>query len=206
MESRMGRMTTTVRFLQEENQRLSEINEELQEENSYLHGCLKSIRGLHRAVSKLNTGEGLQRLLNRIIYEAVRIVDGVDGSLILTDEPTQELVFVVVKGKLQEELQGYRMPLDTGIAGWVVTHREPVIENDVTRNERFSSLVDTKFRFRTQSLMCVPLISRDKVLGVVEVVNNFSGRPFNKRDLDTLLMLAPIAATAIDLAGLASEE
>jgi GAF domain-containing protein len=140
------------------------------------------------------------------VYEAVRIVDGVDGSLLLIDEATQELVFVVVRGVLQEQLQGYRMPLDTGIAGWAITHREPVIENDVSQNDRFSSIVDATFQFRTQSLMCVPLISRNSVLGVIEVVNNFSNRPFDERDLEVLLTLAPLAATAIDLANLVSEE
>jgi GAF domain-containing protein len=205
MDGGMGGTTTTVRFLQEENQRLSKLNEQLREENSYLHDCLKAIRGLQKAVSSLDPGVGLQRLLSRIVYEAVRTVDGVDGSLSLIDEATQELVFVVVRGELQDKLQGYRMPLDTGIAGWVATHLEPVIENDVSQNERFSSIVDTQFQFRTESLMCVPLISRDRVLGVIEVVNNFSGRPFDERDMDTLLMVAPIAAIAIDLAGLAAE-
>jgi GAF domain-containing protein len=202
----MSGIATTVRFLQEENQRLSQLNEELTEENSYLHECLKSIRGLQGTVAKLDTRTGLHRLLNRIIYEAVRMVDGVDGSLLLVDEESQELVFAVTRGVLQEKLRGYRIPLDTGIAGWVVAHREPVIENDVSRSKRFSSLVDRQFQFRTQSLMAVPLISRDKVLGVIEIVNNFSGRPFNERDLEMLLLLSPIAATAIDLAGLALVE
>ena len=100
MDGGMGGTTTTVRFLQEENQRLSELNEQLREENSYLHDCLKAIRGLQKAVSSLDPGVGLQRLLSRIVYEAVRTVDGVDGSLSLIDEATQELVFVVVRGAI----------------------------------------------------------------------------------------------------------
>jgi GAF domain-containing protein len=206
MSSKMGGIATTVRFLQEENQRLSQLNEELMEENSYLRDCLKSIRGLQGTVENLDTHIDLQRLLNRIVYESIRIVDGVDGSLLLVDDATQELVFVVVRGTLQEQLQGYRIPLDTGIAGWVMTHREPVIENDVKQNDRFSSVVDSMFQFRRQSLMCVPLISRDKVWGVIEVINNFSGRPFEERDLEMLLTLAPLAATAIDLANVTAEE
>jgi GAF domain-containing protein len=94
------------------------------------------------------------------------------------------------------------MPVDTGIAGWVVAHREPVIANEIDQDERFSAAVDRMFQFRTQSLACVPLISRSLVLGVIEVVNKFSGQPFDERDMDMLMTLAPIAATAIDLAGI----
>lgn len=206
MAGEMGGMTKTVRFLQEENQRLLELNEELREENSYLRECLKSIMGLQRVVTGLDVQAELESLLNRIIYEAVRLVDAVDGSLLLIDEERKELVFAAVRSDLQEMLQGFRIPLDTGIAGWVASQREAVIANDVSQDERFSTMVDSTIQFRTQSLLCVPLLSRRKVLGVIELVNNFSGRPFEQRDLDMVLTLAPIAATAIDLAGLASQE
>jgi GAF domain-containing protein len=82
----------------------------------------------------------------------------------------------------------------------VATHQEPVVANDISQDDRFSPEVDRMFHFRTQSLTCVPLVSRGKVLGVIEVVNKFSGRPFDDRDVEMLTMLAPIAATAIDLA------
>ena len=90
MSTRMG--GTTLRFLQEENQRLMEQNEELSEENLYLRGTLKSLRGLMGTVARFDVEADLNRLLNRIVYEAVRIVDAVDGSLLLVDEEKQELV------------------------------------------------------------------------------------------------------------------
>jgi GAF domain-containing protein len=195
---------TTVRFLQEENQRLLERNEELSEENLYLRGTIKSLRGLMGVVAKFDVKADLNRLLNRIVYEAVRIVDAVDGSLLLVDEEKQELVFVAVRSDMKEQLLGHRIPLDTGIAGWVVRHQEPVIANDVRQDERFSSLVDQKIHFTTHSLLAVPLVSRKQMLGVIELVNKYSDEPFNDRDVETLLLLAPLAATAIDLAGLES--
>lgn len=199
-------MSTTVRFLQEENQRLQEVNEELHEELETFRQWFKSIRGLQQVVANLDTRVELQPLLDRIMYEALRVVDAADGSLILVDSERQELVFVLVRGALQESLQGYRMPIDIGIAGWAVANRESVIANDIAQDDRFSSSVDSNFQFRTQSLACVPLISRGEVLGVIEVVNKFSERPFNERDLEMLTTLAPIAAMAIDLAGIETEE
>ena len=202
----MGGMTTTVRFLQEENQRLQDRTRELEEENEYLRDCLKALRALLCALSRPDADEDIPGLLHRIIYEVLRVVDAEDGSLSLIDHETQELVFVVVHGALQERLQGYRLPLGTGVAGWVAANQEPVIANDIHHEERFSTLVDEAFGFRTQSLAAVPLISRGQMLGVIEVVNKFSGQPFGERDVDVLTMLGAIAATAIDLAGLHGQE
>ncbi len=202
MADGIGAVSTTLRFLQDENQRLQQDNQELDEENAALRGCLKSVRGLQQVIANLDTREQLQPLLDRIMYEALRVVDAADGSLILLDPDTDELVFVLVRGVLAAKLQGHRMRREQGIAGWVVEHREPVIANDIVQDERFSSTVDSTFQFRTQSLACVPLISRGIMLGVIEVVNKFSGQPFDARDLEMLTTLAPIAATAIDLAGI----
>jgi signal transduction protein with GAF and PtsI domain len=204
MVSRLSGTTTTVRFLQEENQRLLERTEELSEENQRLRDTLKSLRGLMRTVARFNANTDLNRLLNRIVYEAVRIVDAVDGSLLLLDEEKQELVFVAVRSELRDRLLGHRISIDTGIAGWVVKNREPVIANDVSQDERFSASVDQKLKFTTESLLAVPLISRRQTLGVIELVNKFSKERFDDMDVETLSLLAPLAATAIDLAAIPS--
>ena len=204
MGSQMGGISTTVRFLQEENQRLLEQNEDLSEQNQHLRETLKSLKGLMRTIARFNAKTDLNRLLNRIVYEAVRIVDAVDGSLLLVDDEKEELVFVAVRSELRDRLLGHRIPIDTGIAGWVVRHREAVIANDVSQDERFSSDVDQKLHFTTESLLAVPLISRRKTLGVIELVNKFSKKPFDDIDVETLSMLAPLAATAIDLASISS--
>ena len=193
---------STVRFLQEETHRLLERNEELKEENTRLRETLKSLSGLLGTVSKFDPTQDIHRLLNRIVYEAVRIVDAVEGSLLLVDEARQHLVFMAARSEMRDQLLGYRIPLDEGIAGWVVKNQEPAISNDVNQDERFSSAVDKHIEFRTQSLVALPLISRGKVLGVIELVNKFSAQPFDEQDVETLLLLAALAAMAIDLTGL----
>lgn len=197
--------TNTLRFLQEENQRLRTVNQELSEELSDLRNVLKSLRGLQQVIANLDMRVELQPLLDRILYEALRVVDAADGSLILLDPETNELVFVLVRGQLSDVLQGHRMPADTGVAGWVMANKEPAIVNNVQQDERFYAAVDAQFQFHTESLACVPLISRGRALGVIEVVNKFSGRPFDDHDLEMLTLLAPIAAAAIDLAAVLAE-
>jgi len=192
--------TNTIRFLQEENQRLQRKKQELEDEIAHLRDSFKSIRGLQRAVARLDTRVELQSLLNRIMYEVLRIVDASDASLSLIDEEKGELVFAVVRGTLQEQLEGYRIPLGEGIVGWVIATGEPTIVNDIAQDGRFSPAVDLQFHFETRSLIAVPLISRGQVLGASEVVNKFSTQPFDERDLEMLSMVALIASAAIDLA------
>ena len=206
MGGQRDEIANIVRFLQDENQRLKQEGQDLQEKNAYLRECLRSIRGIQRALSSVEARGQLKPLLDRIIYEALRMVDAADGSLSLVDEDAQEVLFVVVRGTLHDRLEGFRMPVNDGLVGWVIAHQEPAIANDISQDARFSPAIDTRFGFQTQSLICVPLISRKKVLGAVEVVNKFSGRAFDERDLDMLSVLALIAAAAIDLAGFQCSE
>jgi GAF domain-containing protein len=90
------------------------------------------------------------------------------------------------------------MPADEGIAGWVATHQEPQIVNNVRTDTRFFSDVDDRFQFQTYSLLAVPMVLSGKVLGVIEVLNKFSKQDFVEADVDLLSTLAYIAATAIE--------
>jgi GAF domain-containing protein len=114
------------------------------------------------------------------------------------DYETDELVFAVVKGAVQSTLRGYRIPKTEGVASWVATHAEPAIVGNPQLDDRFYSRVDEAFGFETTSLICVPLLGSDKVIGVIEVLNKFSQQAFNEVDLDLLTILAHIAAEAIE--------
>ncbi|MDH7475833.1 MAG: GAF domain-containing protein, partial [Anaerolineae bacterium] len=98
----------------------------------------------------------------------------------------------------RSSLQGYRIDKNMGIAGWVATHGEPVIVNNARQDARFSPFVDDSFGFRTNSLICVPLVAEGRTIGVIEVLNKFSGENFTDTDLDLLTILASVAAVAID--------
>ncbi len=187
-----------LKFLQQENQRLLDENRRLREEVMALRDYLTGLRSLQRAVEAITTEEDPLALLSMILYSALTVIDAGDGSILLLDDETGELVFVVVHGELGQTLPGYRIPGDMGIAGWVATHKESQIVNNVRADQRFSSYIDETFHFETFSLLCVPMISRGKVLGVIEVLNKFNRQDFSETDVDLLSTLAYIAATAIE--------
>ena len=173
-------------------------NAALREEVGRLRDYVRSLQSLSRAAQQLLSEKDIMKLLDRTLYYAVTVVDARDGALLVTDEETNELVFVLVQGQVREKLPGYRIPFNEGIAGWAARHREPVIVNNARADSRFSSRVDEAFGFQTYSLVCVPLMARGKVLGVIEVLNKAGSKPFAEADQDLLSILAFIAAIALD--------
>jgi len=173
-------------------------NVALKEEVGRLRDYVRSLQSLSHAAQQLLSEKDIMTLLDRTLYYAVTVLDARDGALLVTDEETNELAFVLVQGQVREKLPGYRIPYNEGIAGWVAEHREPVIANNARADSRFSSRVDESFDFQTYSMVCVPLVARDKVLGVIEVLNKSGGRDFAEADQDLLSLLAAIAAIALD--------
>jgi len=151
-------------------------------------------------ISRTLTSElDLERLLRKIIHAAVEVLHASTGSLLIWDPSDNSLVFAVTEGGAGEGeiLELSRMPADQGIAGWIFTHRQPVIVEDVSQDERFFKGIDESLGYRTSSLVGAPLMSKGEMVGVIEVLNKRSGEKFDEQDLDTLSALASQAAIAI---------
>jgi len=190
--------TQTLRLLQRENIDLKEENERLQVEVLALREYLQGLRALQQEAQAIASAQELESFLSKILYTALKAMDAANGSLLLVDDNTDELVFALVKGTIQSELRGYRIPKTAGVAGWVATHAEPLLVGRARLDDRFYSRIDETFGFETTSLVCAPLLGQDKVIGVIEVLNKFSQEAFNEVDLDVLTILAHIAAEAIE--------
>ncbi|MCR4408127.1 MAG: GAF domain-containing protein, partial [Anaerolineae bacterium] len=144
----------------------------------------------------------LPAVLRLIIAKAMEILEVEAGSLLLADEERDELVFQIALGPVETKLADARLPLGTGIAGTVAQTGEPLIVNDVRHDPRWYTDLDMITDFATRSIICVPLISHDTVIGVVEAINKKDGTPFNDEDLNLLTSFAAQAAIAIQNARL----
>jgi len=144
--------------------------------------------------STLNTEE----LLKLVMEKVGELLSAKNWSLMLLDEEKQELYFEIVVGESSDKIKGLRIKADQGIAGWVANHKQPVLVSDVSKDRRFLSNIDNLSGFKTQSLICTPLICRDKVLGVIELVNKKVGEEFTEEDLEILKHLSDYIAIAID--------
>jgi GAF domain-containing protein len=127
-----------------------------------------------------HTGPGILKLFEQMVDNAVSAVDARDGSFLIPDRRTGELVFLIVRGdEPHSELVGRRLPRGEGIAGWVAENRRPVIVNNVAADERFYPGIDRELDYRTQSVLAAPLMGGDRVIGVVEVLNKRNRRLFS---------------------------
>jgi diguanylate cyclase (GGDEF)-like protein len=118
-------------------------------------------------------------------------------SVLLMDSKQNELIIEDARGVAAQKLANAKLKVGDGIAGWVAKHRQPVIVNDVTLDRRFNAGFDKVSKFKTRSILCVPLISRRELIGVVELINRKSpDYRFTKRDLTLLTtMLGPISVS-----------
>jgi serine phosphatase RsbU (regulator of sigma subunit) len=137
--------------------------------------------------------------LLRIIMETTAETMRAEGSsVILADEERGDLYFQVATGERNDEVREIRLKKGEGIAGWVFEHRTPVRIADATRDPRWSSRVADRVNIPTRSMLCVPVISNGKILGVLQVINKKGGGRFSRRDLRLLEMIASPAAVALE--------
>ncbi len=190
-------VTNPMAVMRRENARLLEENEHLQVELRNLREFVKSLNDLTLSAKNVTSDDELLRLMETIFYKALSLVNAPDGSLMLLDDETNELAFVLVKGSLESNLIGYRIPADEGIAGWVVQNAEPTLVRDVRRDPRFSNTIDDQFTFRTQSIAAAPLIGDRKVYGLIETLNQPGDQPFSESDLALLGLLCRFAGEAL---------
>ena len=188
---------SATRFLQQENIRLQKENEALQRKNRSLYRYLDMIKELYWFNQQIVSEENPLDVFDQLLYKAISVVDANDGSLSYLDEETKELVFVLVHGDLREQLPGYRIKSDVGIAGWVVSNQKPIIINNPRQDWRFSLDVDQDFSFFTRSIASVPVIARDTPIGAIQLVNKRDNE-FTEADVALLLVLSQVAAKVLE--------
>jgi len=150
--------------------------------------------------STLDTRE----IRRRAIEAAARLVNAETGSLLLVDRETGELFFEVALGDKENTLKEVRLAKGQGIAGWVAEKSKSIILHDVASDPRFFGGADAKSTFQTKNMICVPVKTKNRVLGVLQVINKNAGS-FDDEDRDVLCALANQVASAIENANLYEE-
>ncbi len=143
----------------------------------------------------------LRETLDRVMAHIGKVFAPRTWSVLLHDHESDELEFAVVTGGEEAKtLKGHRISSDAGIAGWIFRNGEPLIVSDVASDSRFDSSVDELTGFTTHNIIGVPLLSRNRAFGVIELVNKLNGEPFTALDLKVLSTIADFAAVAIEKA------
>lgn len=152
----------------------------------------------HEVGKTLASTLDLQKILQTIMEKISDFLQPDTWSLLMIDENTQELYFEIAIGAGANKLKDIRLKVGDGIAGWVAANGEPVLVEDVRKDERFNSRIDELTQVETRSVVCVPIKGREKVLGVIELINCLGRESFRPEDIPILKNLADYAAIALE--------
>jgi signal transduction histidine kinase len=162
----------------------------------------RQLSAINEVSRQLTSELHVENLLERITSSAVDILNAEAGSLLLTvDDGSSDLEFRIAVGSSGQDLVGRRFPAGKGLVGEVATTGKHVIVNDATHDPRWGG-EQAKGGFSTSAVLAVPLIAKNKVVGVLEVLNKKDGNNFGQDDADLLTTFAGQAAVAIENARL----
>ncbi|MEF2245405.1 PP2C family protein-serine/threonine phosphatase [Paenibacillus sp. GXUN7292] len=147
---------------------------------------------------ELSSSMERKTLLEKMMAAAAKALQAEGSSVLLVDEKTGELYFEVATGERHEQVKQIRLQPGEGVAGYVAATRQPLLIPDAGKDERWSARVADKVKVATRNMLCVPVVSADKLLGVLQVINKQGGKTFRKQDLRLLEMLASPAAIALE--------
>ena len=151
------------------------------------------------AAGVLASEEAHRALLSSIVQVARAIFSARSSSVLLYDEATDELVFEAVTSEEEQHLVGRRFPSSTGVAGWVLVTRQPLVIEDVAQDPRFARQAAESTGYVPKGLMAVPLLLEERALGVLEVLDRPQRSRFTLAEMDLLGLFASQAAIALDL-------
>ncbi len=158
---------------------------------------LRELHLLYEIGQSLSMNLDLSSLFNDIKQRVPQVVGAERCSIFILDEERNELVLEILN-----ETQELRMPADKGIAGWVASHGIGQIVNDVKQDPRWYDGIGREVDFVTRSILCVPMRVKDRMVGVMQLLNKRNGALFTEQDMQLLTTLASQAGIAIENARL----
>jgi diguanylate cyclase (GGDEF)-like protein len=168
------------------------------EEIAELKHQIERLSLFHEIGKALASTLDLQKILQTVMEKISDLLQPDTWSLLMLDESSQELHFEIAIGTGADKLKDVRLKVGEGIAGWVAQTGEPVLVEDVKRDARFTRRIDELTQTDTRSVVCVPIRGKEKILGVIELVNCLGRESFRREDIPILKSLADYAAIALE--------
>jgi PAS domain S-box-containing protein len=156
----------------------------------------REFSALNQVCQTIISSLDLDDILLKVLEEAQHLLDVFSCSIWLVDEASGELICRQTTDPQSEILRGWRLSEGQGIADWVIRHGESLIVPDAQHDERHFNGIDQKTGIVIRSILSVPLLFKNEVIGIIQVVDTEPNR-FEKRDLNLMESLAASASIAI---------
>ena len=153
---------------------------------------------IYKVSKKIGSIPRMAQLLEQIIEMTQKALHASAASILLIHNNEHELFFETASGPVEKVLRYVKVNTQNSIAGQVLRTGKPVIVNDVNKNRNFLRNIDEFTGFITKSLICVPLVTYHKTIGVLEVLNKLDGSDFDESDMHVVVPVATTAAMAIE--------
>jgi GAF domain-containing protein len=159
---------------------------------------LRQSLSLAGASSAMTAPETHARLLTLILEMASRVISSATASISLVDQVTQELVIQQAVGPGADEAEGLRFPLGHGVAGLVAASGQPMAISNARSDARHAGEIAERTGYQPDTILCVPMVNDERIIGVMQVMDKSGGRSFSTSDIETLGLFAEQAALAIE--------
>jgi signal transduction histidine kinase len=150
----------------------------------------------------INSSLNIIEVLDNAMKWAEEFIDAEASSVYDLEEDNNELFIRLARGEKKSAVEGLKLKVGEGIAGSVVATGKPIVIQDVSNDKRFSDKFDRLTGFKTRSIICVPLLLRDRPVGALQVMNKRNQEPFRQADLELLNSMAQLIAVAMENAKL----
>ncbi|HOP07535.1 MAG TPA: GAF domain-containing protein [candidate division Zixibacteria bacterium] len=157
---------------------------------------ISELNALYEAGKSIGSTANLGELLRQLVALASSVTEARVGSIMLMNEDEQTLSIAAAIGLEENVVQSARVPVGESIAGYVAKTGEPLMIADVEKDERFKRT--NKDKYGQASLLCAPLVIKNKIIGVINMANKEGGQNFTDNDLKLLTTFAAQAAVAVD--------
>ena len=163
-----------------------------------LKRMVDELAALNEIGKALTSSLDISEVMALILEKVSKLLRPSNWSLLLLDPVTNELSFKAARGPGSEALLEMKLKVGEGIAGHVAVTGKSLRVDDVRKDPRFAARFDEKSSIHSRSILCVPLSSKGRVLGVIELVNDEGHGPFTEEDMRTLSTVGEFAAIALE--------
>ena len=150
--------------------------------------------GVKKASSLMRT----QPLISTVMYITQYALRASASSILLCEEEGQKLIFLFADGPIGERMKRVKISKNSGIAGWVARNGKPLMENDASHSNLFNRFTDNISGFTTKSIICAPMFVKDRIIGVIELLNKLDDEAFDEHDLQALTVVADAVSRVLE--------
>jgi GAF domain-containing protein len=184
------------RTIREQARELAELRHQ-QADMRFAH-ALREVLLKTASVTAIAAPAAHNTVLEDIVKTAADVMRARAASLFVLDEERSGLVFEVALGDKAEAVRHFRVPLGSGIAGYVAATGQPLAIANAAEDPRFARDIGQSIGYIPQTILCVPLFFNDSVIGVLELLDKAGDAPFSSGDMELLVRFANLAALALD--------